>query len=71
MSVYSSFLIRCWVKRGTGATPTYVAQHAQSGEEVRSSSLDEVFDWVRRRSEEEPQPDAGGEEGSHDSNGSE
>jgi hypothetical protein len=60
MSIYSSFLIRCWLKR-EGEAPSYVAEHVQSGAQFRSTELAPVCQWIARTNQQvaaQPNPPA-------------
>jgi ATP phosphoribosyltransferase len=47
MSIYTSFLVRCWLKRDHGsAEAAYLVEQVQTGAQLRSHSLAEVCDWV-------------------------
>ena len=61
MSIYSSFLIRCWLKRD-GSPPSFVAEHVQSGEQFRAPDLAAICQWIAQTTEEtaarpDPEPD--------------
>lgn len=50
MSVYSSFLLRCWLKRGD-APDSYIIEHVQSGEQMRAHTAAELLAWIEANSE--------------------
>ncbi len=50
MSVYSSFLLRCWLKRGE-APDSYAVEHVQSGEQFRAHTLAELCGWIEANNE--------------------
>lgn len=50
MSVYSSFLLRCWLKRGE-APDSYALEHVQSGEQIRARTVAELIDWIEANNE--------------------
>lgn len=51
MSIYSSFLLRCWLNRDGSPAATYAIEHVQSGEQFRAASLAEVIDWIQSNHE--------------------
>lgn len=62
MSIYSSFLIRCWLKRD-GGDPSFVAEHVQSGAQFRAPELAPICQWIAATNQQvavepDPQPEA-------------
>ena len=47
MSVYTSFLVRCWLKEHCAASEaTYLVEQVQTGAQLRSHRIEEIWAWV-------------------------